>query len=68
MIRIKAERIMKGRTQEQLANDLNVAIVTVQRWERGMTNIPCSEICRLADFFGCSVDWLLGRSERRTIL
>ena len=68
MIRIKAERIMKGRTQEQLANDLNVAIATVQRWERVETNIPCSVICRLADFFGCSVDWLLGRSERRTIL
>ena len=68
MLRIKAERVMKGLTQEQFAKEMKVTTYTAQKWEYGKTNIPCSVICRIADFFGCSVDWLLGRSERRTIL
>ena len=67
MLRIKAERVMAELTQEQLAKEMKVSTKTAQKWEYGEINIPCSTICRLADFFGCSVDWLLGRSERRTI-
>ena len=52
MIRIKAERVMKGLTQEQFAKEMKVTTYTAQKWEYGQTNIPCSVICRLADFFG----------------
>ena len=65
MLRIKAERVMAELTQEQFAKEMKVATKTAQKWEYGEINIPCSTICRIADFFGCSVDWLLGRSERR---
>ena len=65
MLRIKAERVMAGLTQEQFAKEMKVVTKTAQKWEYGEINIPCSTICRIADFFGCSVDWLLGRSERR---
>ena len=65
MLRIKAERVMAELTQEQFAEKMKVATKTAQKWEYGEINIPCSTICRIADFFGCSVDWLLGRSERR---
>ena len=68
MNRLKAERVMKGLTQEELATDLKVATKTLQRWEYGTTNIPSSKLCRISDLFGCSVDWLLGRSERRNTL
>lgn len=65
LLRIKAERVMSGLTQEQFASELGVSTKTAQRWEYGEINIPCNTICRIADFFGCSVDWLLGRTERR---
>ncbi len=65
LIRIKAERAMLGLSQKDFAEKLNVSIPTVQKWEYGDVNMPCDQLCRVSDFFGCSVDWLLGRSERR---
>lgn len=65
MLRIKAERVMLGMTQTNLAEKMNVQMYTVQRWEDGKINMPVSRLCELADFFGCTTDWLLGRSESR---
>jgi transcriptional regulator with XRE-family HTH domain len=65
MNRIKAERVMRNLTQEQFAKEMNVVSKTAQRWEYGQINIPSRKLCEIADFFGCTTDWLLGRSERR---
>ena len=65
MKRIKAERAMIGFSQEALAKKMNVSTPTVQRWEYGTVDIPTSVLCKLANFFGCTTDWLLGRSESR---
>ena len=65
MLRIKAERVMLGMTQTNLAEKMNVQMYTVQRWEYGKINMPVSRLCELADLFGCTTDWLLGRSESR---
>ena len=65
MLRIKAERVMLGMTQTDLAEKMNVQMYTVQRWENGKINMPVSRLCELADLFGCTTDWLLGRSESR---
>ena len=65
MLRIKAERVMLGMTQTNLAEKMNVQMYTVQRWENGKINMPVSRLCELADLFGCTTDWLLGRSESR---
>jgi transcriptional regulator with XRE-family HTH domain len=65
MLRIKAERVVLGMTQTDLAKKMNVQMRTVQRWEDGTTDMPVSRLCGLADFFGCTTDWLLGRSESR---
>lgn len=65
MLRIKAERVVVGMTQTDLAKKMNVQMPTVQRWEDGSINMPVSRLCKLADLFGCTTDWLLGRSESR---
>ena len=65
MLRIKAERVMLGMTQTDLAEKMNVQMYTVQRWENGTIDMPVSRLCQLADLFGCTTDWLLGRSESR---
>lgn len=65
MLRIKAERAILGMTQTDLAKKINVQMQTVQRWENRTTDMPVSRLCELADLFGCTTDWLLGRSERR---
>lgn len=36
---------------------------TVGRYERGDRGIDAETICQLCDIFGCTADYLLGRSE-----
>lgn len=51
--------------QKDLAEALYFTQASMSRWIKG-TRIPKSEaLCSIADYFDVSVDWLLGRSERR---
>lgn len=62
--RLKSLRTEKGITQEELANRLNLPQSTIRRYESGNTSLPKHERLKLlADFFNCSVDYLLGRSD-----
>jgi len=36
-----------------------------QRIEHGEINIPSLTLCALADYFGVTTDYLLGRSQER---
>lgn len=56
---------MRDLTQEQFAKELGVATKTAQKWEYGEINLPATTLCRIADFFDCSTDWLLGRTNLR---
>lgn len=57
---IEAERARKGMTQDTLAERLGVTRKTVFNWmESG--NIPLGKLIAMADLFGCSIDYLLGR-------
>lgn len=62
---IKAERTLVGMTQEELANEFGVARETVVRWESDDQLPPSHVLIDLADKFGCSVDYLLGRTKDR---
>lgn len=59
---IEAERARKGLTKEQLAAELNVDRKTLRKW-LNIGNIPIDKINQMADFFGCSVDYLLSTSN-----
>ena len=55
-------------TQEQLAEVLGVAVGTVSKWESGSSTPDLALIMELADFFGTSVDVLLGYRQQSTSL
>lgn len=60
-----SERIRKGLTQSQLAERVGVSRETVSRWERGATMPSIDRVVSAADFFDCSTDYLLGRTDER---
>lgn len=51
--------------QKQIAEMLHVHQTTYSDYELGNLNIPVSVLCRLADFYDTSVDYLLGRTDER---
>ena len=63
--RIKEERIKKGWTQEQLANQLGVQKSAIAKYENGrIENIKRSTIMRMASLFGCDPCYLLDLVEK----
>ena len=64
--RILQLRKEKGETQVQVANAVGIAEQHYQRFERG-ANLPNLENAwKLADHFGVTTDYLVGRSEKRS--
>lgn len=63
--KIYSLRVAKGMTQEQLAAILCVSSAAVSKWERNLANPSIEILWELADYFECSIDWLVGREEKR---
>ena len=58
---IEAERARSGMTKAEMAATIGVTTDTVKNWQNGRTEIPASKIVALADVFGVTTDYLLGR-------
>ncbi len=56
---IKRLRKEKGLTQEQLAEEVGVSLMTVRRWEWGESIPKSNMLLKLADVFGLSPEALL---------
>ena len=63
---IASERIRMGLSQEQLAEKVGKSRAVIARWEKNPSAIDGTYLCMLADMFGCSVDYLMGRTPERT--
>lgn len=61
---IDAERARKGLTAGGMAEKVGVSRKTVYNWINN-GRIPQSALEKMADLFGCSIDYLLGRSNTR---
>ena len=61
--RLKALRKRKGLSQEDIAPKVGVKYGTYRNWEQGVRDPGTEALIRLAEFFGVSVDYLLGQSE-----
>lgn len=61
--RIKELRQQKGVTQKELSKYLGVAQNTLSYWENGKIDIDTESLCKLADYFQISLDFLLGREN-----
>ncbi|MCI9409303.1 MAG: helix-turn-helix transcriptional regulator [Oscillospiraceae bacterium] len=49
-------------TQQQISELLGIKQTVYSRYERGFQNIPIEHLMSLADFYGTSTDYILGRT------
>ncbi|WP_042753217.1 helix-turn-helix domain-containing protein [Lactococcus garvieae] len=64
---VKLLRMEQAITQKQAAKEFGVTEATWQRYESN--RLPSIRNCiALADYFDVSLDYLLGRSEHRSVL
>lgn len=62
---IASERVRLGFSQEDLAERIGVSRDSVKNWETGATPVKSSSLMDMADLFGCTLDYLMGRSDER---
>ena len=60
---IRSIRVDRGYTQEQIAKQLGISQNTYSQYEIGVLNYPVDAIVKLADIYGVSTDYLLGRTS-----
>ena len=57
-------RIKSNLSQAQFAKIMNVSQATIARQETGVSNPSIDMLEKYADFFNCSTDYLLGRTDQ----
>ena len=62
--RLRDMREDKDLRQREIAEILNVSQTTYSRYESGALDIPSAALIKLADFYGVSVDYILGRTDK----
>ena len=63
--RLRELRKEKKLTQKQMADHLQCSLRAYQYYESAAHYPEIPDLIKLADFFGVSTDYLLGRSEER---
>ena len=61
---IEAERARNDYTIEELAKALGIGEKTFRNWRDNEKVLDGTMLVKLADLFGCSVDYLLGISDK----
>ena len=61
--RLRDLREDHDKTQQQIADVLGTSQTMYARYERGANELPLRHLLTLADYYGVSVDYLLGRSD-----
>lgn len=64
--RLKQLREEKGLSQSEVAKIIGVGRTTYLKWENG-ENQPTRKLDQLSQFFGVSIDYLLGKSDVKNI-
>lgn len=54
-----------GLAQKELAALLNLSVGTISNYENGVHSPDLSTLCKLAEFYHVTTDYLLGRTEYR---
>lgn len=65
--RLRDLREDKDLNQTQVAKLLFTSQTVYSRYERGALTIPVEHLLTLADFYGVSVDYILGRTSKKQI-
>ena len=61
--RITQLRKKKGISQNAIAKEIGVSSRTYQDYEYGAREPQVNIFCRIADFYGVSLDYLVGRTD-----
>lgn len=56
-----------GKSASQVANELMVKYTTYYSWENSVTEPSIENLIKLADYFGVSIDYLVGREFKNDI-
>ena len=62
MTRLKELRMKHQMKQSEVASLLNLSPSAISNYEQGIREMDAEAICRLCEVFGCTADYLLGRS------
>ena len=62
-VRLKALRKERRIYQREMGELLGVTLRHYQKIEYGQINVPATTVILLADYFGVSADYLLGRTD-----
>lgn len=60
---LKSLRIEKGLTQNELAERLNIGQATIACYENGQREPHISNLIAYADYFECTLDYIVGRTD-----
>ena len=60
MNNLKQLRKNEHLTQQKMADLCGITLRSYQNYENGLREMSYSSLIKLADFFGCSVDYLIG--------
>lgn len=63
--RLYSLRKERGLIQEKAAKELGISLKSYCRYETGEREPTASTLARMADFYGVTADYLLGRTEKR---
>ncbi|MBE6917851.1 MAG: helix-turn-helix transcriptional regulator [Ruminococcaceae bacterium] len=63
--RIRDLREDRDLTQKEIAQMLGMSQTGYSKYETGENDIPTSVLIKLADFYHTSVDYLLGRTDKK---
>ena len=63
----KELRQERGKSQDAMAKDLDVSPALISKWENNVSTPGPEMLEYIADYFGVSVDYLIGRSKYRNL-
>ncbi len=66
--RLLALRQERNLSQKSAVAEMGIAHNTYVRYERGEREPTASVLVQIADFYGVSLDYLVGRSEQREVI
>lgn len=65
--RIRDLREDSDKTQTEIAEHLGISKTMYARYERGANELPIRHLIKLADYYGVSTDYILGRTDNQKL-
>ena len=65
MNRLKEARLNAGLSQKEVSKIIKISAPTISQWEAGIIHPLQSNLIKLADLYGVSTDYLLGKEDKK---